>query len=219
MSDNIPQDLVDKMMVKCARRCCICRRYRPTKLQVHHIVERNQGGSNDEDNLIVTCMSCHTDVHSKVPFARRFTVQELKGHRDALVKMVEQDVLPASDTDDADQVMLALLSAKPKASALLSPEATEILLHAVNAKSQQGCVLVSLSFEGLNITMGDDGRNIPNDDGRTQAKYKRAIKELRQARMLDRLSEGVFEITDEGYLVADEIMVNQRNFCVSRARA
>jgi hypothetical protein len=67
--------------------------------------------------------------------------------------------------------------------------------------------------------MGDDGRNIPNDDGRTQAKYKRAIKELRQARMLDRLSEGVFEITDEGYLVADEIMVNQRNFCVSRARA
>ena len=90
MSDSIPPDLVDKMMVKCARRCCICRRYRPTKLQVHHIVERNQGGGNEEDNLIVTCLSCHTDVHSKVPFARRFSVNELKGHRDALVKMVEE---------------------------------------------------------------------------------------------------------------------------------
>jgi hypothetical protein len=34
---------------------------------------------------------------------------------------------------------------------------------------------------------------------------------LRQAGLLDRLSEGVFEVTDDGYLVADEIMVNQRN--------
>ena len=48
MSDEIPSDLVDRMMVKCARRCCICRRYRPTKLQVHHIVERGQGGGNEE---------------------------------------------------------------------------------------------------------------------------------------------------------------------------
>jgi hypothetical protein len=211
VSDNIPQDLIDKMMVKCARRCCICRRFRPTKLQVHHIIERNQGGTNDEDNLIVTCMSCHTDVHSKVPFARRFSVEELKGHRDALVRMVEQGVFPVDDIDDAAEVMATLLRASAKSSSDLSPEATELLLHAVNAKAQQGCVMVSLSFEGLCITMGDDGREIPNDDGRTPAKYKRALKELRQAKLLDRLSEGVFEVTDEGYLVADEIMVNQRN--------
>jgi hypothetical protein len=50
MSDDIPADLVDKMMVKCARRCCICRRFRPTKLQVHHILERGKGGDNEEDN-------------------------------------------------------------------------------------------------------------------------------------------------------------------------
>jgi hypothetical protein len=207
MSDNIPPDLIDKMMVKCARRCCICRRFRPTKLQVHHIIERNQGGTNDEDNLIVTCMSCHTDVHSKVPFARRFSVEELKGHRDTLVRMVEQGVLPADDTDDTDQVMLALLGAKSKVQAPLSSEATEILLRAVNAKSQQGCVIMSLSFEGLGITMGDSGLTIPNADGRTQARYRRAIKELRQAGLLERLSEDVFEVTDEGYLAADEIAV------------
>jgi hypothetical protein len=51
--ENIPQDLIDKMMVKCARRCCICRRFRPTKLQVHHIVLKGDGGTNEEDNLIV----------------------------------------------------------------------------------------------------------------------------------------------------------------------
>lgn len=46
MSDNIPTDLVDRMMVKCACRCCICRRFRPTKLQVHRVVERNLGRSH-----------------------------------------------------------------------------------------------------------------------------------------------------------------------------
>jgi hypothetical protein len=56
MSDEIPPDLVDKTMVKCARRCCICRRFRPTKLQVHHIRERSKGSSDEEANLIVSCL-------------------------------------------------------------------------------------------------------------------------------------------------------------------
>jgi hypothetical protein len=209
MSEKISKELVDKVMVKCGRRCCICRRFRPTKLQVHHIVERNQGGNNDEENLIVLCFTCHTDVHTNVPFARRFTVEEQKGHRDALVKMVEQGVLPPDDKDNADGGILALLQAAAKAQPTLSSVATEILLQSVNGKAQQGCVLVNLSFEGLTITMGDVGRTIPNGDGRTQAKYKRAVTELRQARLLDYLSKGVFEVTDEGYLAADEIMVSQ----------
>ena len=78
MSD-IPAEVIDAMMVKCARRCCICRRFRPTKLQVHHIVERSNGGSDDESNLIVVCFSCHSDVHTKVPFSRRFSQGELIG--------------------------------------------------------------------------------------------------------------------------------------------
>jgi hypothetical protein len=85
MSD-IPPERIDSMMVKCGRRCCIWRRFRPTKLQVHHIIERNHGGTDDEDNLIVICLACHTDVHTKVPFARRFSVEELKGHRDAVIE-------------------------------------------------------------------------------------------------------------------------------------
>src|SRR5215475_7064434 len=109
MSDEIPQELVERMMVKCARRCCICRRFRPTKLQVHHIDEKSQGGGNEEDNLIVVCFSCHSDVHTQVPFARRFSKEELKGHRDALIRMVEEGKLSAADTDDADEVMLSLL--------------------------------------------------------------------------------------------------------------
>jgi hypothetical protein len=210
VSDSIPPELVDKMMVKCGRRCCICRRFRPTKLQVHHIMERGQGGGNEEDNLIVACFSCHSDVHTKVPFARRFSIAELKGHRDALIKMVEEGKLPADDTDDADQVMLSLLREPQKAQAPLSSEATEILLRAVNTTGvEQGSVLVSLHSEGLTIKMGDTPLTIGHEDRRTQAKYNRAIKELVGCGLLERASEDVLDVTDEGYLAADEIMVSQ----------
>jgi hypothetical protein len=210
MSDEIPADLVDKMMVKCARRCCICRRFRPTKLQVHHIKERSQGGTNDEDNLIVVCFSCHSDVHTKVPFARRFSQEELKGHRDALVKMVAEGKLPTTDTDDTDVLMTAIAQTAPKGDPGLSPEATEILLRAVNTMGpEQGSVLVILHTEGLSIKMGDASRTFKHDDRRTQAKYRRAIQELVGLGLLEQVSDSVLDVTDEGYLVADEIMVNQ----------
>jgi hypothetical protein len=213
MSDDIPADLADKLMVKCNRRCCICRRFRPTKLQVHHIEERSQGGSNHEDNLIVVCLSCHTDVHSKVPFARRFSVEELKGHRDALVKAVEEGRLPKDDTDEADVVLAALLQGVPaqeKAEAGLSPEAVEVLLRAANTQGvQQGSVYAGVHTEGMTVRMGDGGRSIARDDRRTQAKYKHAIKQLVACGLLERLSQDVFEVTDAGYLAADEIMVSQ----------
>lgn len=92
--EDIPQEIVDRMMVKCGRCCCICRQFKPTKLQVHHIIERAKGGDNNEDNLIVTCLSCHTDIHTKVPFARRFSVDEQKGHRNEVVRLVNDGTLP-----------------------------------------------------------------------------------------------------------------------------
>lgn len=108
MSD-IGEAVIDRMMVKCGRRCCICRRFRPIKLQVHYIKERKDGGTNDDDNLIVTCMSCHSDIHTKVPFARRFSHAEQKMHRDSTFEAVRSGSLPATDSDDTDVAITALL--------------------------------------------------------------------------------------------------------------
>jgi hypothetical protein len=216
MSESIPPDLVDRMMVKCARRCCICRRYRPTKLQVHHIVERGQGGGNEEDNLLVTCLSCHTDVHTKVPFARRFSVNELKGHRDALVKMVEEGKLPQVDTDDADEVIRSIVQAmesRPRKEMVLSPEAAEVLLRAINAVgARQGSIALEEWLDGLTIRVGG-GPLVIGQDKRLQAKYKHAIRQLVTCALLEQVSADgattIFEVTDEGYLAADELTVGQ----------
>lgn len=43
--------------------CQICGK-KHTRLEVHHIIFRGQGGTDDENNLITLCEDCHTGIHS-----------------------------------------------------------------------------------------------------------------------------------------------------------
>ncbi|MFR6141815.1 MAG: RNA-guided endonuclease IscB [Finegoldia sp.] len=43
--------------------CQICGA-KHTRLEVHHIVYRSKGGTDDEDNLITLCESCHKKIHT-----------------------------------------------------------------------------------------------------------------------------------------------------------
>ena len=43
--------------------CQICSK-KHTKLEVHHIVYRSNGGTNDENNLITLCEDCHNGIHN-----------------------------------------------------------------------------------------------------------------------------------------------------------
>lgn len=45
--------------------CLYCKgKHRDSKLEVHHIVFRSQGGSDEESNLITLCHTCHKDLHN-----------------------------------------------------------------------------------------------------------------------------------------------------------
>ena len=45
--------------------CQYCKgRHKDSKLEVHHIVFRSQGGADTADNLITLCHTCHKDIHS-----------------------------------------------------------------------------------------------------------------------------------------------------------
>lgn len=43
--------------------CQVCGK-KHTRLEVHHIIYRSQGGTDDESNLITLCEDCHNKVHS-----------------------------------------------------------------------------------------------------------------------------------------------------------
>ena len=45
--------------------CQYCKgKHRDSKLEVHHIIFRSQGGSDEESNLITLCHTCHKNLHS-----------------------------------------------------------------------------------------------------------------------------------------------------------
>jgi 5-methylcytosine-specific restriction endonuclease McrA len=44
--------------------CQYCKgKHKDPKLEVHHIIYRSQGGSDEESNLITLCHTCHKDLH------------------------------------------------------------------------------------------------------------------------------------------------------------
>jgi hypothetical protein len=108
---DISEEIVDRMMVKCGRRCCICRKFKSTLLQVHHIVQWADGGTNDEDNLIVLCLaSIFSCSISLVPaagragfnpgFIRAYLSVSLRWNWDAPVRVCRlADAVAASDDE------------------------------------------------------------------------------------------------------------------------
>lgn len=53
-----------KVLVRDKHTCQCCRgKHKDNKLEVHHIIFRSQGGSDEEDNLITLCSTCHYNVH------------------------------------------------------------------------------------------------------------------------------------------------------------
>jgi len=200
----ISQDLVDRMMVACARRCCVCRRFKPTHLQVHHIDERAAGGSDEWNNLIVLCLTCHTDVHSSIPFARRFTHEELKGHRKTLIEMVVAGIFDLNEPDEYQPVILR--AARTIDAGGLSKEAVELLLTAaVGEKSSQGMIFIQENSAGTGYFAGNSKRLNPHQDNRRTAEFKRGLNQLLDRGLVDYDSPTMFWLTTEGYLLADEL--------------
>lgn len=78
------QSDVEKLLVECHRRCCVCHRFCGVKIEVDHIESATGEGSGDISSAIPLCFDCHAEVHHynpKHPKGHCFSPAELRAHR------------------------------------------------------------------------------------------------------------------------------------------
>lgn len=87
-----PKNIREEALVKAHRHCCVCHEFAGRSVNVHHIEQEADGGSNTLENAIVLCLRCHTEAghfNPRHPMGTKYSPSELKGHRDAWFKACE----------------------------------------------------------------------------------------------------------------------------------
>ena len=202
---GIPESVAADLLAKCGRCCCICRRFAPLHLHIHHIIEVADGGTDDPDNLIPICLTCHSDVHTKTKLTRRFTPNELKQHRDSVFQLVADGKLPAGPHVDP------MATFSPSAAIeIVMPSASSLPALAVDflvkAAQGDGSILVINAMRSFGVHAGGQPV-VETSEARTKAECRHAIEQLEDTALIEsRKEDYVFSVTHEGFLLADELI-------------
>ena len=209
---SIPQPVVDQLLAACGRRCCLCRRFQPLCLQVHHIRPQAEGGTDEPDNLIALCLNCHSSMHTKAGMARNFTFDELKLHRnDTFTAVHDGRLIGDSEPPGAfDEMVRRLITAilpglepSPSPNVELLPEAVEVLVTA----AKHGGIFYPVQYDGgwvLQCGQAQFGGDI--NDHRRLVKYQKALDQLAQSGLVERVRDSLWQVTYDGYLLADRLI-------------
>ncbi|PQJ74465.1 HNH endonuclease signature motif containing protein [Polaribacter gangjinensis] len=76
--------VVEDSLISCGRHCSLCHKFCGTKIELHHIKQRKDGGEDSFDNCLPLCFDCHADVmqyNPQHPKGKKYTESELKRHR------------------------------------------------------------------------------------------------------------------------------------------
>ncbi len=204
-------EISTKVLADCGRCCCLCRRFKPIQLQVHHIVLKSEGGKDELDNAIALCLTCHTDVHTKAPFTRRFSVEELKMHRENVCRLVAEGKLPAGEVvpSGSEEMPLAVAEAVSRSSRRapgfdLIPAAIRVL---VAAAASNGVIMVMWQTGGEFVRAGGTIMVDEPNNPRLAAEYSHAIEQLEQHGLIapTDCEREMFMVTHRGYLLADAL--------------
>src|ERR1051326_4130135 len=76
----IDSQTVFELLHKCRRTCCVCRKPNQPFI-IHHIIPWAESHSHDIENLVVLCLSCHSEAHTKREIAQNLTRDQLRHHR------------------------------------------------------------------------------------------------------------------------------------------
>ena len=103
------EKIKEDVLVKCKRYCCFCGRYKGRDIEVHHIVQKADGGEDSFDNAIPLCFDCHSEVgsyNSNHPKGNKFKPGELKRIRDDFYSKVVDFSRRPNDISNTDEKLL-----------------------------------------------------------------------------------------------------------------
>ena len=95
-------EVAESALLACGRHCCLCHKFCGTKIELHHIVARADGGEDTYENCIPLCFDCHAEVRAydpRHPKGRRFTPSELREHRNMWYEKVSNSQGTAVNPD------------------------------------------------------------------------------------------------------------------------
>lgn len=89
------------------RHCCLCGKQCGTKIEVHHIIPKSKGGTDNIDNAIPFCFDCHAEVAAyqcEHPKGTKFSDKELKSRRDQVYEEHTRHLVPPLDFRVTQQI-------------------------------------------------------------------------------------------------------------------
>lgn len=97
---GFPKSVEEQALVACGRCCCICHKFCGTKINLHHIKQKADGGEDTFENCIPLCLDCHEDMGKADPkhsTGKHYSENELIMHRDKWYKeMAVKEIEPIS---------------------------------------------------------------------------------------------------------------------------
>ncbi|HFD32972.1 MAG TPA: HNH endonuclease [Gammaproteobacteria bacterium] len=92
----------ERAYIASARRCCVCKKFKGRNIEVHHIVQKADGGKDTYENAIPLCFDCHAEAghyNPRHPKGVRYSPSELRAHRDAWYKVVADGKVHVEEID------------------------------------------------------------------------------------------------------------------------
>jgi hypothetical protein len=85
---KIPKKIRDALLVEARHKCTICFE---RCFEIHHIIKKSEGGTDDDDNLIVLCPNCHQHRYHR---CGEFTPDQLRLYKAKLKEAneIEQEL-------------------------------------------------------------------------------------------------------------------------------
>lgn len=89
---SFPKQIQEDALLASGRHCCLCHKFCGTKIELHHIKQRKDGGGDLFDNCIPLCFDCHADImtyNPGHPKGKKYTEKEVKRHRNEWYEKVK----------------------------------------------------------------------------------------------------------------------------------